>query len=185
MCLGIQVKPLHIVITQSPQSLLMHTRTLFGLYFSTRGRIYFRGLCTKGALVHCQSHRYYSNHIFNMSVNTKQTIASFGGKLLKQTHDSKTVGTEMEYNIFIPDSADSGKKVPLLIFLSGLTCTGDNCAQKGFYQHGATKHNIAVLYPDTSPRTLALITHPPIATATFLTTILTYRLITRRPETSR
>jgi len=37
-----------------------------------------------------------------------------------------------------------------------LTCTGDNCAEKGFFQHGASKHGIAVLYPDTSPRGLKI-----------------------------
>jgi len=85
-----------------------------------------------------------------MSVTTKATIASFGGKLLKLTHNAKTTGCEMAFNLFIPKSPK--ENIPLFIWLSGLTCTADNCSEKGFFQHGANKHGIAVLYPDTSPR---------------------------------
>ena len=63
----------------------------------------------------------------------------------------------MAFNLYLPPQA-SKSKVPMLIWLSGLTCTGDNCAEKGFFQHGAQKHGIAVLYPDTSPRAHITIT---------------------------
>lgn len=86
-----------------------------------------------------------------MSVTTKATIASFGGKLLKLSHAATSTKCEMNFNLFLPPQAQSSK-VPLLIYLSGLTCTADNCSEKGFFQHGASKHGIAVLYPDTSPR---------------------------------
>lgn len=86
-----------------------------------------------------------------MSVKTKATIASFGGQLLKLSHNAKTTDCEMNFNLYLPPQAKSGSKVPLLIYLSGLTCTGDNCSEKGFFQHGASKKGIAVLYPDTSP----------------------------------
>lgn len=88
-----------------------------------------------------------------MSVTTKSTIASFGGKLLKLAHQSKVTGTEMNFNLYLPPQASESKKVPVLIWLSGLTCTADNCSEKGFFQHGASQKGIAVLYPDTSPRT--------------------------------
>lgn len=93
-----------------------------------------------------------------MSVKTTATIASFGGKLFKLTHDSSTVGCEMAFNLYLPPQATTNKlhKVPLLIWLSGLTCTGDNCSEKGFFQHGASEKGIAVLYPDTSPRGLKI-----------------------------
>ena len=91
-----------------------------------------------------------------MSVNTTATIACFGGKLLKLAHNASTTGCEMKFNLFLPKQAESSK-VPMLIWLSGLTCTGDNCAEKGFFQHGASKHGIAVLYPDTSPRERSLL----------------------------
>ncbi|KAJ6107688.1 Esterase [Penicillium sp. IBT 18751x] len=88
-----------------------------------------------------------------MSVTTKATIASFGGKLLKLSHNATTTRCEMGFNLYLPPKADS-QKVPVLIYLSGLTCTADNCSEKGFFQHAASKKGIAVLYPDTSPRGL-------------------------------
>ncbi|KAJ5191426.1 uncharacterized protein N7498_010411 [Penicillium cinerascens] len=88
-----------------------------------------------------------------MSVTTKATIASFGGKLLKLTHNATTTRCEMGFNLYLPPKADS-QMVPVLIYLSGLTCTADNCSEKGFFQHAASKLGIAVLYPDTSPRGL-------------------------------
>jgi poly(3-hydroxybutyrate) depolymerase len=91
-----------------------------------------------------------------MSVETTATIASFGGKLLKLAHNASTTECKMAFNLYLPPQATTNKshKVPLLIWLSGLTCTGDNCSEKGFFQHGASKHGIAVLYPDTSPSIL-------------------------------
>jgi len=93
-----------------------------------------------------------------MSVTTKATIASFGGKLLKLTHNAKTTNCEMAFNLYLPPQAfaNNRKKVPVLIYLSGLTCTADNCSEKGFFQHGASQHGVAVLYPDTSPRDLKI-----------------------------
>jgi S-formylglutathione hydrolase len=88
-----------------------------------------------------------------MSVTTKATIASFGGKLLKLSHNATTTRCEMGFNLYLPPKAES-QKVPVLIYLSGLTCTADNCSEKGFFQHAASKQGIAVLYPDTSPRGL-------------------------------
>jgi len=89
-----------------------------------------------------------------MSVTTKATIANFGGKLLKLSHQSKVTGTEMNFNLFLPPQVTTNAlhKAPVLIYLSGLTCTADNCSEKGFFQHGASQKGIAVLYPDTSPR---------------------------------
>lgn len=94
-----------------------------------------------------------------MSVTTKATIASFGGKLLKLTHNATTTGCEMAFNLYLPPQAfqNSSQKIPVLIYLSGLTCTAENCSEKGFFQHGASKRGIAVLYPDTSPRTSSFV----------------------------
>jgi S-formylglutathione hydrolase len=94
-----------------------------------------------------------------MSFETTGTIASFGGKLLKLKHKSSSTNTDMELNVFMPPQASkSGAKIPVLIYLSGLTCTGNNCSEKGFFQHGAAKHGIAVVYPDTSPSTCLFLT---------------------------
>ncbi|KAJ4411731.1 hypothetical protein N0V82_008915 [Gnomoniopsis sp. IMI 355080] len=92
-----------------------------------------------------------------MAFETKATITSFGGQLLKLSHNSSTTGTPMALNLYLPPAAaHHSQKVPLLIYLSGLTCTPDNATEKGFFQHAAAKHNIALLFPDTSPRGLNL-----------------------------
>jgi hypothetical protein len=99
------------------------------------------------------AHRLYHTRPSIMSFETTGTIASFGGKLLKLKHKSSSTNTDMELNIFMPPQAlKSGAKVPVLFYLSGLTCTANNCSEKGFFQHGAAKHGIAIVYPDTSPR---------------------------------
>ncbi|KAL7626610.1 hypothetical protein AAE478_003383 [Parahypoxylon ruwenzoriense] len=87
-----------------------------------------------------------------MSFETKATITTFGGKLLKLSHQSSSTGTPMAVNLYLPPAALSGSKVPVLIYLSGLTCTPENCSEKGFFQAAASRAGIAVVYPDTSPR---------------------------------
>ncbi|KAK8088776.1 S-formylglutathione hydrolase [Apiospora hydei] len=82
---------------------------------------------------------------------TKATIATFGGKLLKLSHKSNATQTPMDVNLYLPP-ASNDSKVPVLIFLSGLTCTPNNCSEKGFFHAAASKAGLAVLYPDTSPR---------------------------------
>ncbi|RMZ79489.1 hypothetical protein DV738_g3397, partial [Chaetothyriales sp. CBS 135597] len=89
------------------------------------------------------------------TVTINATIASFGGKLLKVAHNAKTTGCEMKFNLYLPPQSGSAK-VPLLIWLSGLTCTAENASEKAFFQHGASKRGIAVLYPDTSPRGIGI-----------------------------
>ena len=88
-----------------------------------------------------------------MPFTTTAKIRSFGGYLHKLTHPSPSSGT-MSLNLYLPPSAtvSDPKSIPVLIYLSGLTCTGDNCAEKGFFQHAAAKRGVAIVYPDTSPR---------------------------------
>jgi hypothetical protein len=87
-----------------------------------------------------------------MSFKTTATIANFGGHLLKLTHQSSVLGCEMALNLYLPPQAGAtSHKVPVLLYLAGLTCTGDNGAEKGFFQYGASQKGIAVVYPDTSP----------------------------------
>lgn len=89
-----------------------------------------------------------------MGFETTATIASFGGKLLKLTHQATSTNCKMAVNVYLPPQA-SKSKVPVLFYLSGLTCTGDNCSEKGFFQHKASEKGIAIVYPDTSPRELS------------------------------
>ncbi|KAI1212895.1 putative esterase [Annulohypoxylon truncatum] len=86
-----------------------------------------------------------------MAFETKATIANFGGKLLKLQHQSTSTGTPMDVNLFLPPAA-ANQKVPVLIYLSGLTCTPQNCTEKGFFQAHAARAGIALVWPDTSPR---------------------------------
>jgi S-formylglutathione hydrolase len=90
---------------------------------------------------------------------TKATIATFSGKLYKLSHPSKTTTTDMAVNLFLPPQAlspTSPQRVPLLVYLSGLTCSPENCSEKGFLQARASQLGLAILYPDTSPRGLNL-----------------------------
>ncbi|KAI0480237.1 putative esterase [Xylariaceae sp. FL0804] len=90
-----------------------------------------------------------------MPFETKAVVATFGGKLLKLSHQSSATGTPMSVYVFLPPAAfsdDKKKKLPVLIYLSGLTCTPDNCAEKGFFHAAAARRGLAVVYPDTSPR---------------------------------
>ncbi|CUM66705.1 uncharacterized protein PRCAT00004383001 [Priceomyces carsonii] len=88
-----------------------------------------------------------------MSFTINLEICQFGGKLYKLSHDSKVTNTKMDVNVFLPHSALSGNsKTPVLIYLSGLTCTPNNATEKSFFQYFANKYKFAIVFPDTSPR---------------------------------
>lgn len=91
--------------------------------------------------------------------SVQATIASFGGNLLKLEHNATSTGSTMKLNLFLPAQAEKGK-VPVIFYLAGLTCTGDNGAEKGFFQATASKHGIAIVYPDTSPSSSPLPLRP-------------------------
>lgn len=67
------------------------------------------------------------------------------------THASRATGTDMTFGLFLPSEARDGP-VPLLWFLSGLTCTHANAMEKSGAQRWAAEQGIAVVFPDTSPR---------------------------------
>jgi len=72
-----------------------------------------------------------------------------GGDLSYCQHDSEATGTPMRFSIFVPEGDGP---FPVLIFLSGLTCTEENFTTKaGAFGHAA-KHGLAIVAPDTSPR---------------------------------
>ncbi|KAK9455161.1 Alpha/Beta hydrolase protein [Dipodascopsis uninucleata] len=89
-----------------------------------------------------------------MAFTIKAKIVTFGGHLLKLTHESAVLNCTMALNVFFPPGVygKTSPKVPVLFHLAGLTCSGDNGAEKGFFNHWASKYGIAVVYPDTSPR---------------------------------
>ncbi|MDH2926016.1 S-formylglutathione hydrolase [Lonepinella koalarum] len=76
----------------------------------------------------------------------------FGGSHRRYRHFSKANQCEMVFAIYLPPQALVGEKVPVLYWLSGLTCTDENFATKAGAQRYAAKHSVALVMPDTSPR---------------------------------
>lgn len=85
--------------------------------------------------------------IENISVNK-----SFGGWHKQYTHQSESLNCAMRFAIYLPPQASNGQKVPVLYWLSGLTCTDENFMQKAGVQALAAELGIAIVAPDTSPR---------------------------------
>ena len=77
--------------------------------------------------------------------------ACFGGTQGVYSHASDVCNCEMTFGLFLPAEAKNGP-VPVLWYLSGLTCTHENAMTKGGAQAWAAEHGIAVVFPDTSPR---------------------------------
>lgn len=75
----------------------------------------------------------------------------FGGTQGVYTHASKATGTDMTFGLFLPEEAKYGP-VPVLWYLSGLTCTHENAMVKAGVQGYAADAGIALVFPDTSPR---------------------------------
>ena len=82
-------------------------------------------------------------------METLKSHAVHGGTLRYLRHDSRTTGTPMTLSVFVPPGEGP---FPVLIWLSGLTCTEENFTTKaGAYGHAA-EHGLIVVAPDTSPR---------------------------------
>jgi S-formylglutathione hydrolase len=78
---------------------------------------------------------------------------SFGGMHRRYKHASTSTQCEMTFAIYLPPQAlIAGAKVPVLYWLSGLTCTDENFMQKAGAQRIAAELGIAIVAPDTSPR---------------------------------
>ena len=75
----------------------------------------------------------------------------FGGIQGVYSHDSAATGTPMTFALFLPEEAKD-TEVPLLWFLSGLTCTHENAMTKAGAQAWAAEYGVALVFPDTSPR---------------------------------
>ncbi|PCJ42919.1 MAG: S-formylglutathione hydrolase [SAR86 cluster bacterium] len=86
-----------------------------------------------------------------MKTNQISVNKSFGGKQLKYSHQSDVLSCEMTFSIYLPPQAEQ-QSVPLIYWLSGLTCTDDNFFQKAGAQRYAANAGVAIICPDTSPR---------------------------------
>jgi S-formylglutathione hydrolase len=74
-----------------------------------------------------------------------------GGTQGVYTHASAETGTPMTFSVFVPDHAP-GARLPVLWYLSGLTCTHANVTEKGEYRAACAEHGVVFIAPDTSPR---------------------------------
>jgi S-formylglutathione hydrolase len=79
----------------------------------------------------------------------------FGGEQGTYAHASRATGTRMRFAVFLPPQAASAR-VPVLYWLSGLTCTEENFVVKAGAQRTAAALGLALVVPDTSPRGLGL-----------------------------
>ena len=84
-------------------------------------------------------------------METLSTDKSFGGVQGVYRHHSAVTGCDMTFAVYLPPQAEDGP-VPVLWYLSGLTCTHANVMEKGEYRRAAAALGIAVICPDTSPR---------------------------------
>jgi S-formylglutathione hydrolase len=75
----------------------------------------------------------------------------FWGLQQRFKHTSSTLDCEMHFSIYLPPQVNE-RNVPVLYWLSGLTCTDENFVQKAGAQRYAAEHGIAIVAPDTSPR---------------------------------
>lgn len=75
----------------------------------------------------------------------------FGGEQRRYRHHAESLGCDMVFSVFLPPQAADGA-VPVLYYLSGLTCTDENFVAKAGAQQFAAEHGIAIVAPDTSPR---------------------------------
>jgi S-formylglutathione hydrolase len=77
--------------------------------------------------------------------------ACFGGTVGYYSHPSDACNCAMRFAVFVPPQAQDGP-VPVLFYLSGLTCTEDNFTSKAGAQRYAVEHGLMLVAPDTSPR---------------------------------
>ncbi len=84
-------------------------------------------------------------------MKTVSENASFGGVQGVYSHASEACRCDMTFAVYLPPQAKAGK-VPVLWYLSGLTCTHENAMTKAGAQAWAAEAGIALIFPDTSPR---------------------------------
>lgn len=89
-------------------------------------------------------------------LTTLSEVRCFGGRLLRLRHPSAAVNCDMTFALYLPPQVEAGAKVPVLYWLSGLTCTDENFSQKAGAFRVAAELGLAIVAPDTSPRGAAV-----------------------------
>ena len=77
---------------------------------------------------------------------------SFGGWHKRYRHRSSTLNCDMVFAVYLPPQAEQGATLPVLYWLSGLTCTDEKFMQKAGAQRMAAELGLIIVAPDTSPR---------------------------------
>jgi len=86
-----------------------------------------------------------------MTIETLSTNTSFGGVQGVYRHASNATGTDMTFSVYVPPHAQ-GETLPIVWFLSGLTCTHANVTEKGEFRRACAELGLIFIAPDTSPR---------------------------------
>ena len=87
-----------------------------------------------------------------MTIEILSENKSHGGRQLVVRHSSRAMSCEMTFSIFLPPQAEQGGRLPVVWYLSGLTCTHANVTEKGEYRAACAEHGLIFVAPDTSPR---------------------------------
>jgi len=87
-----------------------------------------------------------------MNITQISKTKAFGGWHYQYSHQASTTNCTMHFAIFLPPQANENNKVPVLYWLSGLTCTDENFMQKAGALKMAAELGMAIVAPDTSPR---------------------------------
>lgn len=86
-----------------------------------------------------------------MTIETVSTNRSFDGVQGVYKHTSRETGTNMTFSVFVPPHQE-GAKLPVVWYLSGLTCTHANVTEKGEFRQACAELGLIFVAPDTSPR---------------------------------
>ena len=86
-----------------------------------------------------------------MALETKSSWKSHGGTQGVYAHASAACACTMTFAVYVPPHAE-GAELPVLWYLSGLTCTHANVMEKGEYRKAAAELGVIIVCPDTSPR---------------------------------
>ena len=86
-----------------------------------------------------------------MTLDIVSASRCFAGTQYVYSHDSDVTNCTMKFSAYVPDAAGE-TPLPVLIYLSGLTCTEENFTVKAAAQRHAAEHGLVVVAPDTSPR---------------------------------
>lgn len=86
-----------------------------------------------------------------MTIETVSTNKAFGGVQGVYKHASSSTGTDMTFSVYVPPH-EEGTKLPVVWYLSGLTCTHANVTEKGEFRAACAELGLIFVAPDTSPR---------------------------------